>query len=216
MDKTLFLPYTIEPEEIDNINEIIHTLLFAQSEDNINLIINCEGGNVELGLAIINAMLATKANLTTINIGAAYSMGFVIFIHGHQRKAFENSIFMTHAMSWSPGPGYTTTKAIKREIKTIDQIDDIMNNMIINKTKITKENIEAMDVDVYYNPKEAIEYGIADEIINADNPLDLEEELTVLEDSEIEDSEITPVSLEPIKEVQAIYPRPGFNLSITL
>ena len=68
---------------------VVAQLLFLDSEDpdkDINLYINSPGGSVTAGMAIYDTMQYTKADVSTICVGMAASMGSIPAFIGCKRK----------------------------------------------------------------------------------------------------------------------------------
>ncbi|KKT25307.1 MAG: ATP-dependent Clp protease proteolytic subunit, partial [Parcubacteria group bacterium GW2011_GWA2_43_9b] len=82
-------------------NAVIAQLLFLDSQDpkkDIQLYINSPGGVVTAGLAIYDTMQYVKADVSTICIGVAASMGAVLLTAGAAGKRFilPNSEVLLH------------------------------------------------------------------------------------------------------------------------
>ncbi|MEE1013153.1 MAG: ATP-dependent Clp protease proteolytic subunit, partial [Clostridia bacterium] len=80
---------------------VVAQLLFLDSEDpdkDINLYINSPGGSVTAGMAIYDTMQYTKADVSTICVGMAASMGAFLLSAGAKGKRFAlpNSEIMIH------------------------------------------------------------------------------------------------------------------------
>src|SRR3712207_802044 len=82
-------------------NAIIARLLYMDSEDpskDISIYINSPGGSVTAGLAIYDTMMHIKANVVTICVGMAASMGSFLLAAGTKGKrlALPNSRILIH------------------------------------------------------------------------------------------------------------------------
>jgi ATP-dependent Clp protease protease subunit len=87
-DRIIFLSGPIDDHTA---NLVIAQLLFLNSEDpkkDISLYINSPGGVVTDGLAIIDTMNHIEADVSTVCVGMAASMGAVIFSAGKKGKRF--------------------------------------------------------------------------------------------------------------------------------
>ena len=100
-DRIIFLGGEIE----DNIaNSIIAQLLFLDAQDkekDIVMYINSPGGVVTSGLAIYDTMRHIKADVSTVCVGQAASMGAVLLSAGTKGKRYSlpNSRVMIHQPS---------------------------------------------------------------------------------------------------------------------
>ncbi|HWN92643.1 MAG TPA: ATP-dependent Clp protease proteolytic subunit, partial [Verrucomicrobiae bacterium] len=81
-ERIIFLPTYIE-DEIANL--VIAQMLFLEAEDpdkDISLYINSPGGSVTAGMAIYDTMQYVKADVGTICMGQAASMGALLLAAG--------------------------------------------------------------------------------------------------------------------------------------
>ena len=155
--------------EINDImsNLIISELLYLDSlnHNDINIYINSPGGSVSSGLAIIDTMNYVKSNIKTIVTGIAASMASIILASGTKGKRYslKNSEVMIHQPI-----GNTNGQATDIEIQAKRIIDKkkLLNKMLSNLTGQSIKKIERdTERDKYLSSKDALEYGIIDEII---------------------------------------------------
>src|SRR2546426_10181242 len=97
-ERIIFLPTYIE-DEIANL--VIAQMLFLEAEDpdkDISLYINSPGGSVTAGMAIYDTMQYVKADVGTICMGQAASMGALLLAAGArgQRFALPHARVMIH------------------------------------------------------------------------------------------------------------------------
>jgi ATP-dependent Clp protease protease subunit len=141
-------------------------LLDYISKEPISLIINSSGGDVYSGLLIIDLINALECPVSTIVIGKALSMAFIIAISGTVgfRYVTERATLMGHQISSSPGEG--KLEEIKDDVIECERLDKIMTDTIMKKTKCPMAILKAIEKkDVFFTPKLAIKYGFADKII---------------------------------------------------
>lgn len=157
----------------EDVNEItasltVAQLLFLEAEDkgkDISLYINSPGGIVTGGLAIYDTMNYIKSDVSTICIGQAASMGALLLSAGAKGKRFSlpNARIMIH-QPLGGAQGQATD--IEIQAKEILRMKDMLNKMFVTHTGKTLKQIEKdTDRDHFMSPKEALEYGIIDEII---------------------------------------------------
>ncbi len=147
---------------------IIAQLLFLNAEDpkaDISLYINSPGGLVSAGLAIVDTMQHIKADVSTICVGMAASMGAVILSSGKKGKRF----ILPHAevMIHQPlGGAQGQASDIEISAKHIIQTRKILNEMLAKNTGQKLSVVEKdTDRDFFMSAKEALKYGIVDKII---------------------------------------------------
>jgi ATP-dependent Clp protease protease subunit len=149
-------------------NLIVAQLLHLESEDpdkDVSLYINSPGGSVYAGLAIYDTMQFIKPDVVTICFGMAMSMGSLLLAGGTKGKRFAlpNSRVLIH----QPSGGYQGQSAdIEIHAK---EILDLRHRLDLIYAEHTGQDIEKVHVDMdrdrYFNPEEAVEYGIIDRVI---------------------------------------------------
>ncbi len=154
-------------------NQIVAFLLYLDSDDPskpIYLYINSPGGSVTAGLAIYDTMQHIKADVTTICVGLAASMGSFLLAAGTpgKRLALPNSRIMIHQPS-----GGTRGQAsdIQIEAREIVRVRKQLNQIYSERTGQALEKIEKdMDRDYFMSAPEAKEYGLIDKVIEGGKP----------------------------------------------
>lgn len=149
-------------------NRIVAYMLYLDSDDPnkpIYLYINSPGGSVTAGLAIYDTMQYIKADIITICLGLAASMGSFLLAAGTKGKrlALPNSRIMIHQPM-----GGTRGQAtdIEIEAKEILRVRSVLNNMLAERTSQSLEKIEKdTDRDYFMSAEEAKEYGLIDQVI---------------------------------------------------
>lgn len=161
--------------EIDDYmaNLIIAQLLFLEAEDpdkDIHLYINSPGGSVSAGMAIYDTMQYIKPDVSTICIGMAASMASVLLAAGTPGKRF--ALPYSRVMIHQPlGGAQGQASDIAIHAKEILRIREELNNILAKHTGKTPEQIqEDTDRDNYLTSKEALEYGLIDEVIDRNKP----------------------------------------------
>lgn len=149
-------------------NLIIAQLLFLESEDpdkDIHLYINSPGGVVYSGLAIYDTMQYIKADVSTICVGMAASMGALLLSAGTKGKRFAlpNSRIMIHQPL---GGAQGQASQIEIQAKEILLLKTKINEILQHHTGQPLERIEQdTDRDYYMSAKSAVEYGLIDGVL---------------------------------------------------
>ncbi len=149
-------------------NLVIAQLLFLESEDpdkDIHLYINSPGGVVYSGLAIYDTMQYIKADVSTICVGMAASMGALLLTAGTagKRYALPNSRIMIHQPL---GGAHGQASQIEIQAKEILLLKTRINEILQHHTNQTLEKIERdTDRDFYMSSQEAVDYGLIDGIL---------------------------------------------------
>lgn len=166
-DRIIFLGGPID-DQVANL--VIAQLLFLDSEDSkkdIQLYINSPGGVVTAGLAIYDTMQYVKADVSTICIGMAASMGAFLLAGGKKGKRFAlpNSRVLIHQVM---GGAEGQAADIEIQAKEIIRMKKQINDLLAKHTGQTYEKIEKdSDRDYYMSAPEAKEYGIIDAVVKS-------------------------------------------------
>ena len=139
-------------------------LEYENPEKDITLYINSPGGYVSAGLAIYDTMQHIRPNIATICIGNSVSMAAVLLAAGSKGKryALPNSRIMLHQPSGAAGGQSSDIQIHAREImRTKETLAEIVAK---HSGRSLEEVYKKTDRDFYLSPKEALEFGIIDEI----------------------------------------------------
>ncbi len=149
-------------------NSIIAQLLFLEGESpekDIQIYINSPGGSVTAGLAIYDTMQYIKADVSTICIGMAASMGAFLLSSGTKGKrlALPNAEIMIHQPS---GGSQGQATDIQIQAEHILRIKDKLNHILAENTGKSVETIAAdCERDNFMSAEEAQAYGLVDKVI---------------------------------------------------
>jgi ATP-dependent Clp protease protease subunit len=149
-------------------NVVIAQLLYLEREDpdkDIQLYVNCPGGVIASGLAIYDTMQLIRPDVSTICVGMAASMGTVLLCSGAKGKryALPNATIHLHQAA---GGAQGQAADIEIAAREIMRLQDILRNILVGHTGQPLEKIiHDTDRDFYLDPKQAVEYGIVDEIL---------------------------------------------------
>ncbi|EDN9142644.1 ATP-dependent Clp endopeptidase proteolytic subunit ClpP [Listeria monocytogenes] len=153
----------------DNVaNSIVSQLLFLDAQDpekDIFLYINSPGGSISAGMAIYDTMNFVKADVQTIGMGMAASMGSFILTAGANGKRFAlpNAEIMIHQPL---GGAQGQATEIEIAARHILKIKERMNTIMAEKTGQPYEVIARdTDRDNFMTAQEAKDYGLIDDII---------------------------------------------------
>ena len=165
-DRIIFLGGEIDD---DVANTVVAQLLFLEMEDpdaDICLYINSPGGSVTAGMAIYDTMQYIKPQVRTVCIGMAASMGAFLLMAGEKGKrcALPNSEVMIH-QPLGGAQGQATDVQIRAEwlLKTKEKMIRMKAEMTGQPEDVIRRDLER---DHFMSAKEALEYGIIDEIFD--------------------------------------------------
>ncbi|MBI4777409.1 ATP-dependent Clp endopeptidase proteolytic subunit ClpP [Candidatus Desantisbacteria bacterium] len=158
------------PIDDDVANVIIAQILFLEADDpekDINLYINSPGGVVTAGLAIYDTIQYVKADIATICVGQAASMGALLLAAGTKGKRFA----LPHARIMIHQPlGGVQGQAVDIHIQAqeIMRMRDLLNHILATHTGQTLDAVQqGTDRDYYMSAAEAKTYGIIDEVLQS-------------------------------------------------
>ena len=147
---------------------VVAQMLYLEAQDpdkDIQFYINSPGGSVTAGLAIFDTMQYIKADVQTICIGLAASMGAFLLSSGTKGKriALPNAEIMIHQPSGG-FRGQATDIQIHAEniLRTKDRLNRILSE---NTGKTVNEIREASERDNFMTADEAKEFGLIDNVI---------------------------------------------------
>ncbi|XP_021296809.1 ATP-dependent Clp protease proteolytic subunit 3, chloroplastic [Herrania umbratica] len=152
---------------------IISQLLLLDAEDSekdIKLFINSPGGSVTAGMGIYDAMKLCKADVSTICLGLAASMGAFLLASGTKGKrlCMPNSRVMIHQPLGTAG-GKATEMSIRIREMVYHKVK--LNKILSRVTGKPEQQLEIdTDRDNFMNPWEAKEYGLVDGVIDEGKP----------------------------------------------
>ena len=149
-------------------NLIVAQMLLLDSENpekDIMLYINSPGGSVTAGLAIYDTMQHIRADVQTICLGQAASMGAFLLCSGAKgkRMALPHSRVLIH-QPLGGAQGQATD--IEIQAQEILRIKKTLNEIMASNTGQSIKKIEKdTDRDYIMTPQEALEYGMIDKVI---------------------------------------------------
>lgn len=150
---------------------IVAQMLFLEAQDlekDIQLYINSPGGSVTAGFAIYDTMQYIKCDVSTICIGLAASFGAFLLAGGTKGKriALANAEIMIHqpAIHGNGVQGQATD--IKIMSDHMQKSKQRLNRILAENTGKSVEQVrEDTERDNYMSAKEALEYGLIDQVI---------------------------------------------------
>jgi ATP-dependent Clp protease protease subunit len=169
------------PVEDNMSNTIVAQLLFLESENpdkEISLFINSPGGAVTAGLAIYDTMQFIRCPVATYVMGQACSMGSFLAQAGAPGKRFllpEARTMIHRVSSGTPGTrGSVHVQELqfedaKRSYEESQRINQRLTELYVkhnSKGKTYEELFETMKFDTFLSAQEAVNYGLADAIID--------------------------------------------------
>lgn len=154
-------------------NELLKQLMYLERQDcqkEITIYINSPGGEVISGLAVYDYISMMKAPVKTVCTGTAASMGAILFLAGKTRLMLPHTRLMIHDPSYSHNDiGGRKPHEIQQELDKLNETREALARIIAEKTGKSIEKIyEVTASDSFYSAKEAIDFGLATEIMKGE------------------------------------------------
>ena len=162
----------------EKIAEIIHSVLFfnemnmqssADNQKPITFYLSTYGGNADDMFAMYDMMRIVREHteIHTVGLGKVMSAGVLMLAAGTKGHRYigKNCRVMIHAVM---GGNHGSLHNMMNEMEAIEQLQDMYCDALIAETKLTRVKLKKMlerKVNVYLSAEEAVELGIADEII---------------------------------------------------
>lgn len=163
-DRIVFLGTPVDDQIA---NSIIAQLLFLdqESDKDILLYINSPGGVVTAGLGILDTMNHVSADVSTICMGQAASMGALLLCSGTKGKRLilPNARVLIHQPL---GGARGQASDIEIQANEIVRLKTRLNKIMADATGKSEEQVKVdTDRDNIMNAEEAVAYGLVDKII---------------------------------------------------
>jgi ATP-dependent Clp protease protease subunit len=166
-ERVIFL---VGPVNDMSANLVVAQLLFLEAENpdkDISLYINSPGGSVTAGMSIYDTMQFIKADVSTLCIGQAASMGAFLLAAGAKGKRFSlpNSRVMIH----QPSGGFQGQSTdIEIHAKEILYLRAKLNDILAHHTGKTAAEIDRdTERDNFMSATQSVEYGMIDKVIES-------------------------------------------------
>ncbi len=160
--------FLVGPVEDEVASLVVAQLLYLESENpdkEIQLYINSPGGSVSAGLAIYDTMQFVTSEISTLCIGQALSISALLLAGGTggKRYCLPHTRIMLHQPSGGIEGQATDIDIHAREILQVRrQLDGILARHTTQSLQRIREDTER---DYFMDPRDAVEYGLIDDIL---------------------------------------------------
>ncbi len=152
----------------DLANVVVAQLLHLASEDpdkDVAIYVNSYGGSLAAGLSIYDTMQYVPCDVQTICFGVAMSAGSLVMAGGAagKRLALPNARLLIH----QPSGGFQGQSAdVEIHAREILKLRERIDEIYAKHTGQPVERVhEDMERDRFFDPDEAVDYGLADRVI---------------------------------------------------
>lgn len=162
--------FLVDAVSAESSNELIKQLIYLDNEssEEITIYINSPGGSVQDGLAVYDTIMLMNSPVRTVCLGICASMGAILFLAGEKREMMPHGKIMIHdpAFGGRHEMGGKKPHEIQAELDDLNRCRESLAQIIAKRTGKTIEEIYEVTVnDTYYDPDEAVEFGLATNII---------------------------------------------------
>lgn len=150
--------------------DVTEKLLYLEAEDpgkEITFYINTPGGSITAGMAIYDTMKLISSPITVVVTGMAASMGSILLCGADKGKRllYPHSRVLIHQPLIS-GQMVAVAVDIHIQAKEMERLRDELNAILAESSGQPLEKIQKdTDRDFYMTASEAIEYGLADAVV---------------------------------------------------
>jgi len=165
--RKVFLWGAVTDASAKDITEKLLYLELKEPGKPITFYINSPGGSITAGMAIYDTMQLVKSPITVVVTGMAASMGSILLSGAKKgrRLLYPHSRVLIHQPLIS-GNFSGAAVDIHIQAQEMEKLRGELNSILAKASGQPLERIQKdTDRDFYMNAKEAIEYGLADEIV---------------------------------------------------
>lgn len=150
--------------------DLTEKLLYLENKNpgqEITFYINSPGGSITAGMAIFDTMQLISSPITVVVTGMAASMGSILLCGATKGKRllYPHSRVLIH-QPLITGRMQATAVDINIQAQEMEKLREELNGILAKSSGQPLEKIQKdTDRDFYLNATEAIDYGLADEII---------------------------------------------------
>lgn len=166
--RKIFLWGAVTDETAKDITEKLLYLESAAPGKDITFYINSPGGSITAGMAVFDTMKLVTSPITVVVTGMAASMGSILLCGAAKgrRLLYPHSRVLIHQPLIS-GRMIGPASDINIQAKEMEKLRLELNNILADASGQPLEQINRdTDRDFYLNAKEAIDYGLADRIVD--------------------------------------------------
>ncbi|MCO1577708.1 ATP-dependent Clp protease proteolytic subunit [Crossiella sp. SN42] len=164
-ERIVFLGSEVDDESANRISAQMLLLAAEDPERDIVFYINSPGGSVNAGLAIYDTMQLVAPDVSTWAMGMAASMGQFLLSSGTPGKRYV--LPHTRVLMHQPHAGLSGTASdIAIRAEEFGKLKQLVAEITAAQTGKTVEQItEDADRDRWFNAQEAVDYGLADQVV---------------------------------------------------
>ena len=166
-ERKIFLWGEVSDKSARDVTEKLLYLEMVAPGEEITFYINTPGGSITAGMAVYDTMQLISSPIKVVVTGMAASMGSILLCGATEgmRYIYPHARVLIHQPLIS---GRMVAQAVDINIQAeeMEKLREELNGILAVSSGQDMEKIQQdTDRDFYLNAKEAIEYGLADEIV---------------------------------------------------
>jgi len=140
-----------------------HANSLSMPTPELYLHINSYGGSVFAGMAAVDYIRKSPADIVTVIDGCAASAATIMSVVGKRRLINEHSFMLIHQLSTHMWGKF---EDLKDDMKNNELLMKVIKNIYEEHTKIPKKELsKILKHDLWWDAKTCLKYGLVDEII---------------------------------------------------
>ena len=167
-ERKVFLWGEVSDRSARNVTEKFLYLEASNPGEDITFYINTPGGSITAGMAVYDTMQLISSSITVVVTGMAASMGSILLCGASKgkRHLYPHSRVLIH-QPLITGRMWAAAVDINIQAEEMEKLREELNKILAKSSGQPLKKIQQdTDRDFYLNAEEAIEYGLADKIIN--------------------------------------------------
>lgn len=163
MSRTLVIAGDITVESTQDFLEDFAKLDAKDGPIEVRIVSN--GGDLNCGMALYDAMQAAKNEVTTVGLGFVESAAVLVLQGGHKRLLSENAVLFLHETSLTSDAGLTQ---LKKAVIETERLHKLYCELIARRSGQYVETVQAMCKEETYVPAQlAQKHNFIDAILAA-------------------------------------------------
>ena len=153
----------------ESVYSLTRQLRHLQREDpkaEITMFINSPGGEVSSGMALYDVMRGLSCPVRTVCLGTAASMAAVLFAAGARREILPHGAVMIHDPLIAGGVGGSALQVDSISRRLLRTRENTCRTLADCTGKTLEEIYEKTAADTWFTAREAVDFGLADAIID--------------------------------------------------
>lgn len=137
-----------------------------RENDEVEILINSNGGNFSQGLSVVSEILNAKSRVTCTNVGIAASMAVPILMAADHVRCYDYAKIMIHSPYYVDTKGEAVKQLSAKDRKALAMLKDTLTQLLTKRGMSVEQVEDMMKTDTWLTPKEAMDLGIVDEIVS--------------------------------------------------